>query len=51
MHIERFGVPDVVGAPDAVDEHVAGEDAARVLDQQSQELEFLAPQVDLFAAA
>ena len=50
MHIERLGVAYVVGAPHPVDEHIAGQDAARVLDQEPQELELLAPQVDLLAA-
>ena len=34
VHVERLGVAEVVGAPDPVDQHVAGEHPAGVLDQQ-----------------
>ena len=50
MDVEGLGVTDIVAAPDAIDEHVAGEHAAGVLHQQAQQLELLASQVHLVAA-
>ena len=41
MHIERLGVADIVGAPDAVDELAAGEHAPRVAHQVLEQVEFL----------
>ena len=35
VHVEGLGVADVVGAPDPVDQHVAGQHPAGVLDQQA----------------
>ena len=41
--------PHVVGPPDPVDQRVAGEHPAGVLHQQGQQLELLAPEVDVLA--
>ena len=49
MDVEGLGVAHVVRTPHPVDERVAGEDAACVLDQQHEQLELLATQVDLLA--
>ena len=50
VHVERLGVAEVVRAPDAVDEHVAGEHAARVRHEQLEQLELLERQRDRVAA-
>ena len=42
MDVERLRVADVVRAPDAVDQHLAREDEARVREQQLEQLELLA---------
>src|SRR5713226_2802698 len=41
VHVERLRVAEVVRAPDAVDEHVACQDAARVGEEELEELELL----------
>jgi hypothetical protein len=41
VDVERLGVADVVRAPHAVDQRVARQDAARVLEQDLEELELL----------
>ena len=41
VDVEGLGVADVVGAPHPVDEHVAGEHPAGVLEQQREQLELL----------
>ena len=47
VDVEGLGVAEVVGPPDAVDEDVAGQQPAGVLHQQREQLELLAPQVDV----
>ena len=47
VDVEGLGVAHIVRTPHPVDEGVSGEDAPCVLDEQHQELEFLAAQVDL----
>ena len=49
VDVEGLRVAEVVGAPDAVDQHVAGEQPAGVLHEQRQQLELLAAEVDLVA--
>ena len=56
VDVQGLGVAHVVGAPHPVDERVAGEDAAGVVEQQLQQLELLqrqrhglAPDHDLVA--
>ena len=39
MHIEGFGVTDVVTAPDTVDDLAAGHDTSSIAQQQLQQLE------------
>src|SRR5687767_4545504 len=39
MYVERLGVPDVVRAPDAVDERLAGEHPAGIGEQDFEQLE------------
>ena len=41
VDVEGLGVADVVGAPHPVDQHVAGEHPAGVLEQQREQLELL----------
>ena len=41
VHVERLGVAEVVRAPDAVDQHVAGEHPAGVRQQELEQLELL----------
>ena len=50
VHVERLGVAEVVRAPDAVDEHVAGQHPAGVRQQQLEQLELLQRQRDELAA-
>ena len=49
VDVERLGVADIVGAPDAVDERVAGEHAPGVVQQQLEQLELLERQLALLA--
>ena len=49
MHVERLGVAEVVGSPDAVDELTPREHAARVAQQQLEQLELLERHRDLAA--
>ena len=50
VHVERLGVAVVVRTPDPVDEHVAGEHATGVRQQQLEQLELLERERDALAA-
>ena len=50
MHVQRLGVADIVGAPDAVDQLVAGHHAALVLHEVFQQFEFLQREEHVLAA-
>src|SRR3954471_12311972 len=47
MDVERLGVTDVVGAPDAVDQLTAREHPSRVAQEQLEQLELLERERDL----
>ena len=46
MDVECLRIPNVVGSPDPLDEHVAGEHPAGVADKQPQERELLRGQLN-----
>ena len=49
MHVEGLGVADVVGAPDPVDQRVAGEHPSGVVQQELEQLELLERQLHQLA--
>src|SRR3990170_1861504 len=50
VHVERPRIPEVIGPPNAIDKRLARQDAARVLQEEFEQLELFARKMDLIAA-